>query len=221
MIDIETLGTAVGAVIVSVGAVGFDRGGLGDTFVRSISLESCQDAGLSVDADTLEWWLGQEAPAREQLVGGDDLAVVLRDFTEWYLEHEFEEIWANSPSFDCELLEHAYEAVGQVEPWEFYAERDVRTIRSLPLEIDLEQTGTEHDALADAKHQAREVGLALQRLADCGAFGRAGYESAGDRDGLGENDDAVELDDGDGTDTTAEDDDTNSDDDLEGGGTVL
>jgi len=159
MVDIETMGTERGAAIVSIGAVRFTTSGFDETFHRSISLKSCQDAGLTVDAETLEWWLTQNSEAKEQLVGGDSLRAVLHGFSEWY--DGADEIWANSPSFDCELLEAAYDAVGLEEPWEFWEERDVRTVKSLPIANEREHRGVEHDALDDAVHQARVVAKTL------------------------------------------------------------
>jgi len=53
MLDIETLGLEAGAAILSIGAVKFDTDGLGAEFSGEIDLESCQDAGLAIDAETL------------------------------------------------------------------------------------------------------------------------------------------------------------------------
>jgi len=79
MLDIETLGTDPGATIVSIGAVAFDADGPGDEFRAAVSPTSCQRHGLSIDAETLEWWLTQDAAAREQLRGGADLETALED----------------------------------------------------------------------------------------------------------------------------------------------
>lgn len=162
MVDIETLGLEPGASIVSIGAVRFDAGEGGDRFRASISLTSCEAAGLTIDAETLEWWLTQNEVAKRQLVGGDPLAEVLEDFAEWY--GDADEIWANSPSFDCELLSAAYDAVGLDEPWDFWTERDFRTLSSLEAAPEAEQDGVEHDALDDAVHQAEIAAETLARL---------------------------------------------------------
>jgi len=130
---------------------------------------TCQDVGLDVDASTLEWWLRRDEDARSVLTGGDPLADALVDFRNWYREQEPDEIWANSPSFDCEQLEYAYSAVGLVEPWEYHEERDFRTLRSLPVGGDQDQEGTEHDALDDALHQARVASTALAELGGDGS----------------------------------------------------
>ncbi|KOX93250.1 3'-5' exonuclease [Halorubrum tropicale] len=164
MLDIETLGLDPGATIVALAAVRFDADGVGDTFQRSISMTSCQRAGLTIDAETLDWWLAQDELAKEQLSGGDRLADVLEDFAEWY--GDADEIWANSPSFDCDILSAAYDAVGLDEPWDFWNERDFRTLSSFEAAPEPEQAGVEHDALDDAVHQAEIAAETLRRLGE-------------------------------------------------------
>lgn len=162
MLDIETLGLEPGVAILSIGAVKFDRGGAGETFDRSISLSSCQEAGLTIDAGTLEWWLDQEDAAREVLTGGDRLGRVLGEFRMFY--GDAEEIWAYSPQFDCSILSHAYESFDEVPPWTYKDERDCRTLAALPVWPDLEQGGVEHNALDDAIYQAQQTVEVLHSL---------------------------------------------------------
>lgn len=162
MLDLETLGTDPGAAIVSIGAVRFDTSGLGETFHRSISIESAIAAGLAVDGETLEWWLDQDPQAQQVLAGGQDLAGALVDFRDFY--GDAEEVWAFSPTFDCTILSAAYDAVDLERPWNYRAERDARTLAALPIAADVEHDGTVHDALDDARHQARMVGKTLAQL---------------------------------------------------------
>jgi len=169
MVDIETLGLEPGSAILSIGAVRFGPGRLGDTYAASISLESCQDVGLGSNAETLAWWLDQDAEARDVLTGGDDIATVLTEFVEWYADAD--EVWANSPSFDCDHLEVAFGRIGMDAPWAYHEERDYRTVASLPGAPELEHDGVEHDALDDAKHQAWEVAATLDWLHDVDAGG--------------------------------------------------
>jgi DNA polymerase III epsilon subunit-like protein len=168
MIDIETVGLDVGSAIVEIGAVQFAPGeSIDETFYSSVSLTSCQDAGLTIGADTIEWWLGENPEiATDVLVGGDDLADALNEFVTWYNVVNPDEVWANSPSFDCEMLEHAGEQVGVPMPWDFYQERDVRTLDALPHSVEIEQNGTEHTALDDAIYQARVASAILAEVAD-------------------------------------------------------
>lgn len=169
MVDIETLGLEPGCALLSVGAVKFDTDGLGETFYRSVDLGSCDDAGLHIDAGTLDWWLGQDDAVTGVLRGGDPLEEVLTDFVEWFPDGA--EVWANSPSFDCEILKACFEAVGLSEPWAFRDERDVRTIRALPHAVDVEIDGDKHDALDDAKRQALSIARTLARLQEAPAGG--------------------------------------------------
>lgn len=162
MVDIETLGLERGSAIIAIGAVRFGPGLLGDQYSGYISPSSCQEAGLEIDAETLEWWLDQDDEAREQLTKGLELRKILRSFKDWY--GDADEVWANSPSFDCELLEAAFEAVNMGAPWEFHEERDYRTVKSLSVAPEVEQDGVEHDALDDAMHQAYIAAAALRRL---------------------------------------------------------
>ncbi|AFH22640.1 exonuclease [environmental Halophage eHP-31] len=166
MVDIETLGRDPGCAIVEIGAVEFvagpvvgdgDADPIGATFATSVGLESCQTAGLEIDAGTLAWWLKQDAPARGQLQGGETLSRALREFREFVAEAD--EVWANSPAFDIAILEAAFEAVGLSAPWRYWMTRDYRTMREVLSASgdwpDREQSGTDHDALDDARYQAR------------------------------------------------------------------
>jgi DNA polymerase III alpha subunit (gram-positive type) len=162
MIDIETLGLDRHAAIISLGATRFDAGQLGETFYRKINLPSNNSHDRSIDEDTWDWWLDEQNVDESWLRSGDDLDEVLSDFAAWY--GSAEEVWANSPSFDCEVLEHAYGQVNIIEPWEFYEERDYRTLSSLSIAPDPEMTGEEHNALDDAEHQAYVTSVTLNQI---------------------------------------------------------
>jgi DNA polymerase III epsilon subunit-like protein len=159
MVDIETLGTEPGCAILSVGSVQFTLAdGLGYQFHEHVDLVSCEEAGLSLDADTVQWWATQENVS-DVLAGGEDLEAVLTEFVRG--AEECDVVWANSPSFDLAILKTAGEAVGVEMPWAFYEERDFRTLKNLPNVVEVEHEGTEHDALDDAIYQAR---YALENL---------------------------------------------------------
>jgi len=169
MVDIESLGTEPGAAILSIGAVPFDADGVDEDagMYREVNLRSCEERGLTIDADTLEWWLGQDDEAKSVLVGGGDLVGVLEEFAEWFYTVDVDEVWANSPSFDCRLLGAAFEAVGVDVPWEYYEERDFRTLKDLPGTGDVdpnEDDAVAHDAFDDAVVQARAAATILRRL---------------------------------------------------------
>ena len=166
MIDIETLGTEPGCVVLSIGACRFDpREGVDqrETYYEEIDRVSARNAGLEVDPDTLDWWQGQD-PDLRPFDGDTTLWEALFNLTE-FLDGA-EQYWANSPSFDLKILEAAYKAVDLSPPWRYWEWRDVRTIRDLPAAVEVSQNGREHHALDDAIHQAREVSLTLRRIDD-------------------------------------------------------
>ena len=79
-IDIETLGTAPGSVILTIGAVAFnrhglipERNGILGTFYQRIDLDYSLRAGLTVDASTLRWWFSQPQATQDEVFdpGGD------------------------------------------------------------------------------------------------------------------------------------------------------
>lgn len=165
MIDIETVGTNPGDVIISVGAVRFsEESGVTESFMRSVDIESAEAAGLNIDGATVKWWMSQSEAAREQFTGGDSLKSVLQELTD-FVEGEGEGtpvVWANSPAFDCVILEAGYDSVGLSVPWRYSECRDYRTLRKhLSGWPDVEQTGTKHDAVDDAKFQAQTLVQAI------------------------------------------------------------
>lgn len=161
MIDIETLGTDPGAAIVSIGAVRFTiADGVVDELFVSVDIESCQRAGLEIDAGTVAWWLGQSTEARKQLTGGRDLEPALREVRAFV--DGADEVWANSPSFDCAILAEAFDRVGLSTPWAFWEQRDYRTCRAVLEWPDRDQDGVAHDALDDARYQAECLVAALR-----------------------------------------------------------
>lgn len=162
MLDIETVGTEPGCAILSIGAVRFNAAGIADTFHMSVSMQSCQRHGLTIDAETLDWWLHCGDEAQEVLTGGQDLPAVLQEFASWY--GDADEVWANSPSFDCAIVEAACECAGVDAPWHYYDQRDFRTLKNLPVAAEIEHDGTEHDALDDARYQAKVALETLNRM---------------------------------------------------------
>ena len=162
MVDIETLGTDPGAAIVSVGAVRFGKSRDRETYFESVDPKSATNAGLEIDAETLEWWLERDGPAQAQLIGGRELETVLREFNDFVTWADT--LWANSPSFDLAILKAAMRAVGMEPNWAFYQERDFRTLKNLPGRPMIEQEN-KHHALADAEYQATVAEEMLERFA--------------------------------------------------------
>ena len=74
MVDIETLGTACDAPILSIGAVAFDieSGEISSKFYRAVDPSSALERGRA-DGGTLRWWMGQSDSARKAAFSGNSL----------------------------------------------------------------------------------------------------------------------------------------------------
>lgn len=171
MVDLETLGTEAGAVILSLGAVRFGDGGVTEEFYQRIDLASAVAAGLVMDPATVLWWLGQSEAARaEILLPGEPLGNVLKDFQEWLGWNYQGELWGNGSDFDNALLAAAYKAVGRPVPWRWSKNRCYRTVKNLYPSVGMVRLGTHHHALDDARDQALHL---MRILASVDAAGVA------------------------------------------------
>lgn len=166
MADLETLGTKPGCVIVSIGAVRFDRDGDGwatDTaheFYARVSIEDCLRCGLSASGSTIEWWMQRAAkwpPPTDAL----PLSVALLCFSKFIELGAPPRIWAHGATFDPPILVSAYDAVSLPVPWSYRQVRDTRTLFD---EAGLDYRTEAHHALDDARAQARAVQAARRKL---------------------------------------------------------
>jgi len=162
MVDIETMGVRPSSAILSIGAVEFNETKLSGTFSRRIDLQSCLDAGLTVDASTIHWWIGQSEAARNALLSTrpEPLAEALSAFSAAFLWKK-KPVWCNGLNFDLPILENAFHATGKHVPWEYFNGRDYRTVKNLfPKEL-VQQVEVKpevaHDALFDAIAQAKTL----------------------------------------------------------------
>ena len=160
MVDLETLGTAPGCSIVSIGAVYFGPAGLGEEFYSVVSRESCKAAGLHEDEDTLQWWERQSTEARVVLGIAESkaapaLGVALQAFTAFCRQQPNVYVWGNGADFDNPILACAFRAAGLPLGWRGFNGRCYRTLKKLvPNGPKLVRQGTHHNALDDAKSQA-------------------------------------------------------------------
>lgn len=156
MIDLETFGTKPGSVIVSIGAVKFDRSEIYSEFYQVIDPADCQRYGLTLDADTVKWWLTKDEAARSAIASkGEPLEQVLCALTQW-MGNDCE-VWGNGASFDNALLAAAYKQTGIPLPWKYWNDRCYRTMKDVFPGVKMERTGTHHNALDDARSQARHL----------------------------------------------------------------
>ncbi|EAA4630412.1 3'-5' exoribonuclease domain-containing protein [Escherichia coli] len=176
MIDLETMGTNTNAPIVVIGAVFFDpqTGEIGPVFYIVISLTDAMNTGAVPDGGTIEWWLKQSSEARAAILTDQvklkDALSRFREFIHEYSDEKFVQVWGNGATFDNAILRRSYERQGIPCPWRYYNDRDVRTIVELGKTIDFDARivipfeGVRHNALDDARHQAKYVSAIWQKL---------------------------------------------------------
>lgn len=178
MIDLETMGNKAGAPIVAIGAVFFNiaTGKLGDQFYTAVDLESDMSLGATPNADTIKWWLKQSDAARAAITTDDAKHVTtalchLSHFARSLCPDTSRlDVWGNGSSFDNVILRSAYERIGLNPFWNWWNDRDVRTMVMVGRQMDFDPKrdmpfeGEQHNALDDAIHQARYVSAIHQRL---------------------------------------------------------
>lgn len=163
MLDIETLGTAVGSAITSIGIALFDRRSkkIIDTLSIHLDVEDVLKYGMTVSGSTLKFWAEQGDPPWKGTTKVVDALLEVRRFL---CVNETDEVndkllvWGNGAGFDQPLLRDLYERAGIEAPWRWYNERCFRTFKNEhPLGKALEPRfiGRKHDALDDAVHQAK------------------------------------------------------------------
>ena len=165
MVDLETLGSVPGCAMLSIGAVVFDatQGALGDDFYCVVDRASCAEAGLHECGDTLAWWGKQSLDARDvidQARGplARPLREALEDFNAFVLrQSRAARVWGNGADFDNAILSAAFRSVGMKPAWPFWQNRCYRTLKGLHPGIKLDRIGVHHNALDDAKVQARHA----------------------------------------------------------------
>lgn len=145
MIDIETLGTGPGAVVLTIGAIRFDpfaddRNSVDlenkkinmDVFYRRIDPESFTWPSAFIHDATLEWWGKQSAEVREEAFTELDrvsMADAMRDLYKW--TGVIDRAWANGPAFDMVILESHAKELQRGVPWKYYQVCDTRTVYGL------------------------------------------------------------------------------------------
>jgi len=168
MIDVETLGRSSRAPLVSMAAVYFCSTSTDMyreiSYWRSGAIAASLAPPFEPDFDTVRWWMQQSDAARQVFTKEPPgaLAQTMLHFLSWWEYERINEpvVWAKPPRFDITIVEHALQTCGLNAPW---AHRNVLDMRTLVAALDPSGAlkpvdgGTKHDALDDARHQARYV----------------------------------------------------------------
>ena len=174
MLDIETLSTAPNALILTIGAIKFDRFvdinkdiKKTDFFYRRIVIDT-ENSNFQIDEKTKIWWNKQEQKVKyEALVNPDrtPLDEALLQFNVWFGKSKY--VWSNGSVFDIVIMENAYKAFSIDVPWKFWNIRDVRTIMDVAQVYKSDFSNkSPHNALEDCHWQIKAVNLSFQKLFD-------------------------------------------------------
>lgn len=151
MFDIETLGVKPGCIVLSAAALKFNRHKdfhEGEAYIDliengfakrvSFSLSRQMHLGLQADQSTMDWYFNKNVGMLSEIERSGastvDLKVTLLELNEFFTEVQNESgkdccIWANSPTFDIEIIKVLYEKCGVKFPFSYGRCMDVRTIR--------------------------------------------------------------------------------------------
>jgi hypothetical protein len=165
MVDIETLGTRPGAVVLSAAFVRFSD--MAHTTLN-LSVPDQEALGFASDPSTLEWWKSQSPVAWESATKDPaPLRSALEHFAAWIAWAGPDPlIWCHGAGFDAPLLEPLYRATGLPCPWNFWSVRDTRTLYDLAgVNVKDYAVPPPHVALNDAIAQTRAANEALAILA--------------------------------------------------------
>ena len=158
MLDLETLGTRPGCVILTIGAVLFDPYSLkepGPGIYMRVDADEQIARGREVQEDTLKWWGQQADDVREEALGEGDrvsLETMYHDLNRFCVG--VGNIWCQGPAFDIVILENIYRQMGWPTPWQFWQIRDSRTLFGVHGDPREKDRKAAHNALMDCYYQA-------------------------------------------------------------------
>tara|TARA_R110002012_G_scaffold249189_1_gene426759 strand:- start:1216 stop:1761 length:546 start_codon:yes stop_codon:yes gene_type:complete len=172
MLDLETLGKGTGCAIVSIAAVPFfkSEGVPGESYFHmNIDIKSCLAYGLTIDPETLTWWMGMSGlflRLQQDTYHLKNALISLETFIHINCTTDVR-VWGRGPSFDNAIMRDAFDRCERPLPWRFSRERCVRTYLcgyEELLQKHFPFTGDLHHPVHDANHQIRSIGK-VQSLA--------------------------------------------------------
>jgi hypothetical protein len=185
-VDLESLGLEQDAMILSIGAVKFNRhtGELGEQFYRVIDIANPLGGG-TMSASTVLWWMNQAAEVRDVVFSKDpayasvrvDLRQALVEFSEFLgFDETLDEgqfpnvtLWQRGNK-DGQWLESAYLGMQLKVPYQYWQLSDQRTLTSVFNDVVPKNPDHAHDALSDAVWQAKCLVGIFARLYSMGAL---------------------------------------------------
>lgn len=176
MLDLETLSTEPNAAILSIGAVPFLSPVPVESFYTRVNpsdYNHMEQRKFDISKQTLAWWKIQKSEAQAEAFGGtSSLLMALSEFSKYcaIIKKSTGTIiipWSKGADFDLPIIRNAFDAFGISLPWAYYNHRCYRTLEALGKMYGLtvpEMVGMKHNALEDAKHQARYATTVMNHM---------------------------------------------------------
>jgi DNA polymerase III epsilon subunit-like protein len=183
MVDLETLSVKANAAILTIGAIKFNKNisvntsstfgtnlNSNNSFYKRITIESCKEANLDINEDTIKWWNTQEKEAKyEAMLNPDRISLKegLIEFNKWVGDFKYIKFFANSPDFDITILREAYRNTNleHLIPFNFWNIRCCRTVYDLGnVRLKDFPNKIQHHALYDCMSQIEALQKAFKNL---------------------------------------------------------
>lgn len=160
MIDLETLSTQPDAVVLQVGWVFFDRyAGERIMFERGwyLDVDEQVNMGRHIDMATVHWWMDQPNYQAQRTAERQSLSDAMAEMNEIWnsAATSHTQVWAKGVSFDIGIWRTLLP-----EFWSFRNIQCLRTAKLLAADMGVtvhNENSNPHDAVADARSQAKEV----------------------------------------------------------------
>ena len=174
MFDFETLGNGTDTMVLSLGAVAYNKTGIISKTLFEFEMLDQVKGGRTFTASTLQWWMRQSEQARA-VFQPNDFKLDIDDFfprlEHWSMEAmktvgegwDQYKPWGNGANFDISILEDIYRRHhpkrDEGVPWKFW---NVMCYRTFNVLTDCKRLvgrphGTYHSALDDALFQTNTV----------------------------------------------------------------
>lgn len=169
MVDIESLGTRPGCVVLAAAFVRFSDEA---HTTLNLSIPDQEALGLEIDPDTAAWWRDQEAKHPGAWAAATANPVPLKVGLEhiaawlaWASPNEDPLIWCHGATFDAPILGELFRRAGVPCPWKFWNIQCTRTLYNLAGISNKDYAvPPPHIALNDAIEQTRAANAALAIL---------------------------------------------------------
>ena len=173
MVDMETLGLGPKAKILSLGFVQFNPLAMTEaqSYQRGFYAEfdTIAQCSRTVDQSTLDWWQSQPQDLMPQ--GSEEPGIALLKLERFLKTTKPPMIWAQGTDFDIPKLESFYsDYFSDKFPWKYNSKRDLRTLIQVCQYVEWPENIQKHNALEDAKCQARMVWRCMNFLNGRGIF---------------------------------------------------